>query len=481
MTSLRRVEANADVDPGAPGGKALSRLDLRPMGASAVEDSRIRALAHRGAVPDQAIRDGARDILTTIQQDGSAALIDYNRRFGGGSADGRIVIRADELTRAAADLEPNIRTAIDAAIANVSRFAVSQRPSDTTTSIIPGVDIERRWVPVARAGAYVPGGGAAYPSSLIMTVVPAQIAGVASIVVATPAASDGTVDAVLLGTAGVLGVDALIVAGGAQAIGALAFGLADLDIEPVDLIVGPGNAWVTAAKLELAGRVAIDLPAGPSEGMVIATPPADPDRVAADLLTQAEHGPDSPALLITTDVAFADAVERAVWTRVAAAPRAAVLHEALTHHGRILLVADIETAVAIANAYAPEHLSIDVPDLEEAVGAIRNAGSVFVGPWAPESAGDYGTGANHVLPTGGLARGCGPLAVETYGKFMQVQRISREGLAALRPTIGTLATAEGLFAHREAVEMRFAPEVAEVAVTEANAARTPTASGVTRR
>ena len=457
---------------------ALTRIDLRAMGANAVNDPRIQALANRGAVPDQAIRDGARAILGTIERDGSAAVTDYNRGFGGGASDGRLVLRKDELVSAAANLDPTVRAAIDAAIANVRRFAATQRPSDTMTTIVPGVDIERRWVPVARVGAYVPGGGAAYPSSLIMTVVPAQVAGVSAIVVATPAAPDGVVDAVLLGTAGVLGVDALVVAGGAQAIGALAFGLADLDIEPVDLIVGPGNAWVTAAKLELAGRVAIDLPAGPSEGMVIATPPADPDRVAADLLTQAEHGPDSPALLITTDAAFADAVESAVRARVATAPRATVLREALTRHGRIILVADVPTAVAIANAYAPEHLSVDVPDLEAAVGAIRNAGSVFVGPWAPESAGDYATGANHVLPTGGLARGCGPLAVETYGKFMQVQRISREGLAALRPTIGALASAEGLFAHRDAVEMRFATKVAEAA---ANPADSPTPTGATRR
>ena len=453
MTSLRGVAADL----------ALTRLDLRVLGAAAVDDPRIRALARRGAVPDQAIRDGAREILETVEQGGSPDVVEYNQRFGGGAVDARLVIRGDELARAAANLDPNVRAAIDAAIANVRRFAATQRPKNTLTSIVPGVEIERRWVPVARVGAYVPGGGAAYPSSLIMTVVPAQVAGVSSIVVATPAASDGVVDPVLLGTAGVLGVDALIVAGGAHAIAALAFGLADLEIEPADLIVGPGNAWVTAAKLELAGRVAIDLPAGPSEGMVIATPPADPDRVAADLLTQAEHGPDSPALLVTTDAAFADAVEQAVRARVTDAPRAAVLREALSHHGRIILVADVPTAVAIANAYAPEHLSVDVPDLEAAVAAVRNAGSVFVGPWAPESAGDYATGANHVLPTGGLARGCGALAVETYGKFIQVQHISREGLAALRPTIRALAGAEGLFAHRDAVEMRFSTESAGAA------------------
>jgi histidinol dehydrogenase len=260
---------------------------------------------------------------------------------------------------------------------------------------------------------------------------------------------------VLLGAAGLLGVDTLIVAGGAQAIGALAYGLPELGIEPVDLIVGPGNAWATAAKLELAGMTAIDLPAGPSEGMVIAEPPADPLRVAADLITQAEHGPDSPALLVTTSPAFADAVESSVLTLLEAAPRREILTRSLGEHGRIVLVADLDAAVAVANAYAPEHLSVDVEDAEAVVADIRNAGSVFVGAWAPESAGDYATGANHVLPTGGLARGCGALAVETFGKFIQVQRITRDGLLALRPTIRTLAEAEGLLAHAEAVDIRF--------------------------
>ena len=441
--------------PEAGDTPALVRIDLRSSGSRAADDPHVRALARRGAVPEPSVRHAVREILEQVERDGAAAVIELNRRHGGGAASGRLVIRRDELIRASADLEPSVREALEVAIANVRCFATTQRPSSVTTTILPGVDIERRWVPVARVGAYVPGGGAAYPSSLIMTVVPAQVAGVESIVVATPAAADGTVDPVLLGVAGMLGVDTIVVAGGAQAIGALAFGMPSEGLEPVDLIVGPGNAWVTASKLELAGRTAIDLPAGPSEGLVIATPPADPDRVAADLLTQAEHGPDSPALLVTTDVAFADAVERAVAARLLAAPRASVLREALRRHGRVILVSDVRAAAAVANAYAPEHLSIDVPDLEATVAMVRNAGSVFVGPWAPESAGDYATGANHVLPTGGLARGCGPLAVETYGKFMQIQRITEAGLASLRPTIGVLAGAEGLFAHRDAVEARF--------------------------
>jgi histidinol dehydrogenase len=219
--------------------------------------------------------------------------------------------------------------------------------------------------------------------------------------------------------------------------------------------VGPGNAWVTAAKIEVCGDVGIDLPAGPSEGMVLAAPPADPRRVAADLITQAEHGPDSPAILVTTDPAFADRVEVEVAGLLARASRRTILERSLREHGRVVLAPTLDAAIAFIDAYAPEHLSVDVEPLEPTVARLRNAGSLFVGPWAPESAGDYATGANHVLPTGGLARGAGGLSVESYGKFVQVQRVDRAGLAAIRESIGTLAEAEGLLAHRDAVEIRF--------------------------
>ena len=315
--------------------------------------------------------------------------------------------------------------------------------------------VERRWLPLRRVGCYVPGGGAPYPSSLVMTVVPARVAGVEEIVVASPAGPDGRVDPIVKGAAGLLGVDALLVAGGAQAVGALAFGLKDAAFEPVDRIVGPGNAWVTAAKIEVSAVVGIDLPAGPSEGMVLADPSADPVLVAADLVTQAEHGPDSPALLVTTDASLADAVEAEVADLLTRLERRSILEAALRDHGWIVLAPDLDAAIAFVNAYAPEHLSVDVADADGAVARIRNAGSIFVGPWAPESAGDYATGANHVLPTGGLARSSGPLSVEAFGRYSQVQRVDRDGLLRLASTIRTLATTEGLTAHRNAVDARF--------------------------
>jgi histidinol dehydrogenase len=442
-------------------GLRLQRLDLRSPdpATQAARD----ALFRRGAVPDPAVRDVARTILADVRARGAAAVREASARFGGGRPDGRLLLGREELATAAEALAPAARDALGTAIANVRRFAEAQRPTSVRTTILPGVELERRWLPVTRAGAYVPGGSAPYPSSLVMTVVPARVAGVASVVVASPADRNGEVHPVLLGAAGLLDVDALLVAGGVQAVGALAYGLPDEGLERVDLIVGPGSAWVTAAKIEVVGEVGIDLPAGPSEGLVLADDTADVATVAADLITQAEHGVDSPALLVTPDEVLADAVEAEVHRRLAGALRRDILARALTDHGRIVLVRDVAAGIDFVNGYGPEHLSVEVADLEGAVAAIRNAGSIFVGRWSPESAGDYASGANHVLPTGGLARSCGPLAVETFGKFNQVQRITRVGLSALRPAIRTLAEAEGLLAHRDAVEVRFEGDALEEA------------------
>ncbi len=289
---------------------ALRRLDLAAVEAGVADAVAARdALVRRGAVPAAAVRDAARATLGDVRRRGDDAVRDANARVGGGRLDGRLVLDPDDLRAARDALDPRVRRALDEAIANVRRFAETQRPTSTRTTIRPGVEIERRWTPLASVGAYVPGGSAPYPSSVVMTVVPARVAGVGRVVLASPAAADGTNHPVLLGAAGLLEVDAVVVAGGAQAIGALAYGLPGAGLAPVDRIVGPGNAWVTAAKIEVCGDVSIDLPAGPSEGMVLAAPPADPRRVAADLITQAEHGPDSPAILVTTDAAFADAVE----------------------------------------------------------------------------------------------------------------------------------------------------------------------------
>jgi histidinol dehydrogenase len=301
--------------------------------------------------------------------------------------------------------------------------------------------------------AYVPGGAAAYPSSLLMSAIPARLAGVRELVVASPAGAGGIVSPALLGAAGLMEVDELLVMGGAQAIAALAYGTES--IRRVDKIVGPGNAWVTAAKLEVLGVCAIDMPAGPSEVMVVADSSADARHVAADLLSQAEHGPDSPALLVTPSRELADAVEVEIARQLPALARHEQLRASLGSAGAIVETADLDEAIAFANEYAPEHLSVVVADDAAAEREIGNAGSLFLGAYAPESAGDYATGSNHVLPTGRLARAYGALGVEAFGHWLQVQRVTREGLASIRETVAAVAEAEGLTAHRRAVDVRF--------------------------
>lgn len=448
------TDATRTGDP-SPGPVRLRRLDIARAAGDPAVATELDALVRRGAVPDPAVRDGARAIVAAVRSLGDEAVVEANARFGGGLADGRLVLDRSELLAARDALPRAVRAGLETMIDNIRLFAATQLPATTRTTIRPGIEIERRWVPLARVGAYVPGGSAAYPSSLVMCAVPARVAGVGELVVASPADGEGRLAPILLGAAALLEVDAFVVAGGAQAVGALAYGLPRAGLAPVDRIVGPGNAWVTAAKLEVFGDVGIDLPAGPSEVMVLADGTADPAHVAADLLSQAEHGPDSPAILVTFDRAVADAVEVELACQLEGAGRRAILERSLAACGLVVLAPDRDAAIAFVDAYAAEHLTVVVDDVEEAVGRIRNAGSLFVGPYAPESAGDYASGANHVLPTGGLARSSGALGAEAFGKFVQVQRIDRDGLASIRAAVGAVAAAEGLMAHREAVEIRF--------------------------
>ena len=433
----------------------LRRLDLARAGSDPAVAAEVRALCGRGAVPDRRVREGARAILDSVKSGGDAAVREANARFGGGRAGGALLVGRAEMDAARDALPLRVRDGLEQMIANIRRFAETELPVTRSTTILPGVEIERRWVPLSRVGVYAPGGSAAYPSSLLMGAVPAKVAGVGTVVVASPADAEGGLNRTLLGAAGLVGVDAFIVAGGAQAVGAMAYGLPEAGVAPVDRIVGPGNAWVTAAKLEVFGVIGIDLPAGPSEVMVVADATADPAHVASDLLSQAEHGPDSPALLVTWDSGFAASVEAELGKQLETAERRAILERSLASGALVVLASDRGGALDFVNAYAPEHLSVVVDDVEEAVAKVRNAGSLFVGPYAPESAGDYASGANHVLPTGGLARSSGALSTESYGKFIQVQRISREGLGAVRDAVEAISEAEGLMAHKRAVELRF--------------------------
>ncbi len=423
----------------------LTRFELESM--SPAERTR---LLRRSAVPDRAIRVGAAEICDRVLAEGDAAVADCARRLGGGFHR----LTRDEMARAVQNADPRLVRAIEDAADRIRLFHRAQIPAELQVTTAPGVEITRRWQPLSRVGAYVPGGKAAYPSTALMTVIPAKVAGVDEVVVASPAGPDGTVSQAMLVAATLAGADEVWAMGGAQAIAALAYGTET--VKPVEKIVGPGNAWVTAAKLAVYGACAIDLPAGPSEVLVLADHTADPRIVAVDLLCQAEHGPDSPAVLVTTDPALPEAVERALDELLPSMERADILSQALADHGWAVVAPDHAAAVEFANDYAGEHVTIVTEDPEADAKKVTAAGSVYVGHWSPESAGDYATGANHVLPTGGLAAACGPLAVEDFGSWRQEQRITEDGLGGILDTIVTLASAEGLTAHRLAAEMRFA-------------------------
>lgn len=426
----------------------LTVLDLQLVDAAALD-----AVLRRSAVPDPDVRRAAADIVSGVRQHGDAAVVDASARFGGGLAGGALRVPPAHIRAAWEGASPALRKALENAATAVRRAHEPQRPVDHPLEVIRGVRVDRRWHPLRRVGVYVPGGRAPYPSSLVMGVVPAQVAGVAEIVVTTPADPDGQIAEALLAAAALLGVDEVYAVGGAQAVAALAYGTET--IGRVEKIVGPGNVWVTAAKLAVFGDCAIDLPAGPSESLVIADAAADARVVAADLLCQAEHGPDSPVLLVTTSPQLGAEVEVEIDRLLPRLARSAILEKSLGDHGMLVLAPTHDAAIDFANAYAPEHLSIHTIDAAGDAERLTAAGSVFVGHWSPESAGDYATGANHVLPTGGLAAAYGPLSVEDFGSWRQVQELTQGGLATLRPTIVSLAEAEGLTAHRLAADIRF--------------------------
>ncbi|MFO7533626.1 MAG: histidinol dehydrogenase [Candidatus Limnocylindrales bacterium] len=431
---------------------------LRRLRLADASEAQRRALTDRASTATPDIRAKARAIVDSIRAGGDAALRDANRRFGGGltePADAPALrVPAEELAAARDRLSPELRAGLEQMARNIEAFhAIEVPPPAQWVTTEPGVEVGRVWRGLDRVAAYVPGGTAAYPSSLLMSAIPARLAGVGQFVVASPAGAGGELSPALLGAAGLMEVDEFWVMGGAQAVGALAYGTES--IGRVDKIVGPGNAWVTAAKLEVLDSCAIDMPAGPTEVMVVADDTADPVHVAADLLSQAEHGPDSPALLVTPSEALADAVEAELARQLPTLARRETLAGSLAAAGTVVITADVAEALAFADEYAPEHLSCVVEDLDAALGSLRHAGSLFLGPYAPESAGDYAAGSNHVLPTAGAGRAYSPLGVESLGRWMQVTGVTRGGLARILPAVAAVAEAEGLTAHRRAVEIRF--------------------------
>jgi len=417
------------------------------------EPGRDAALRRPAVAADAEIRAAVNDIIAAVRRDGDAALRRLTARLDGATLD-RLQVSPAEIDAATAALTGAQLDAIDLAIANVRRFHEQQVPVPFEVETMPGVRCGRISHAIDAVGLYVPAGTAPLPSAAIMLAVPAAIAGCPVRILCTPPRKDGTADPAVLAAAARAGVTDIFKLGGAQAVAAMAYGTAS--VPKVLKIFGPGNAWVTAAKSLVAADpagAAIDMPAGPSEVLVIADAKANPVFVAADLLSQAEHGTDSQVILVTDSRGLAEAAAEAVEQQLAGLGRAAIAAGAL-EGSRIILVDDLATAVAVSNRYAPEHLILQVEDAERLLDVVRNAGSVFVGPWTPESVGDYCSGTNHVLPTYGHARTYSGLGVDQFMRYMTVQTLTRDGLEALGDAVVELAQLEGLDAHAAAVTRR---------------------------
>ncbi|MDS0276351.1 histidinol dehydrogenase [Halomicroarcula sp. S1AR25-4] len=406
------------------------------------------ALFERDAGVD-AVRDDVRDIVSQVREEGDVAL----RRFASEFDDVEVgnVDITDAAERAYEAIDDDVRAAIEDAAENIRAFHERQVPEDWREDF-DGRELGRRFRPLDSAGVYAPGGTAAYPSSALMGVIPAKVAGVEHVAVATPPAEE--VNPVTLAAIHVAGADAVYQVGGAQAIAALAYGTET--VTATDIVVGPGNRWVTAAKAEVRGDVAIDFLAGPSEIMVVADGEADPELVASDLVAQAEHDENASVVAVTDDADLADAVAESVEEQASERDRESVIRGALDNDASgVFLARSMSEGVLFAEEYAAEHLSIQADDDEALLDRIPSAGSVFLGPYSPVAAGDYAAGTNHVLPTGGAARVTGGLSVDTFVRSTTVQRLSEDSLGDLSQTITTLAEAEGLEAHAESVRKRF--------------------------
>ncbi len=392
-------------------------------------------------------------ILSRVRREGDAAVAELTQKFDGHALPWRIDMA--EADAALATLAPDLRVALELAAARIRAYHDGQRPADRDHIDAAGVRLGARWNAVDAAGLYVPGGRAAYPSSVLMNAIPAKVAGVERIVMVTPTPG-GNANPLVLAAAALAGVDEIWRIGGAQAIGALAFGT-DM-IAPVDVIVGPGNAWVAEAKRQLYGRVGIDMVAGPSEILVVADRDNDPDWIAADLLSQAEHDPTSQSILITDDAAFAEAVAAAVERTLPMLATEQTARSSWETHGAIIVVDDMGQAASLIDRLAPEHLELAIADPEAFFARIRHAGSVFLGRHTPEAIGDYLAGPNHVLPTGRRARFASGLSVTDFMKRTSFIGCPPAALAALGPAAVALAGAEGLPAHARSIAVRLGEE-----------------------
>ncbi len=417
-------------------------------------EARFARLVDARREADRDVAGQVADILHTVKLRGDTALVDYTQRFDGYAlaSDADWQIPLEDCARAYAELPDDLREALDLAASRIRAYHEAQLPEDRDYIDASGVRLGAIWRAVDAAGLYVPGGRAAYPSSLLMNAIPARVAGVGRLVVTTPTPS-GAANPLVLAAAHIAGVDEIWRIGGAQAVGALAYGTAR--IQPVDVVTGPGNAWVAEAKRQLFGVVGIDMVAGPSEILVIADGKNDPDWIAADLLSQAEHDPTSQSILITDDAGFAAQVEDRVDVQIAQLATGKTARTSWDTHGVIIVVDDLAgEAPALANRLAAEHVELAVDDPEPMLRAIRHAGSVFLGRMTPEAVGDYVAGPNHVLPTGRRARFSSGLSVLDFMKRTSFLGLDEASFGAIGPAAARLAHAEGLPAHAKSVELR---------------------------
>jgi histidinol dehydrogenase len=424
------------------------RLDARDPGFTAAFDALVNARRES----DADVADAVRGIIARVRGEGDAVLAELTQRFDRHDLDATgWQVTQEERNAALAGIDPELKGALELAATRIAAYHEAQRPADSDNIDAAGVRLGARWRPVDAAGLYVPGGNAAYPSSVLMNAIPAQVAGVRRIAMVTPTPG-GVVNPLVLAAAEIAGVGEIWRVGGAQAVAALAYGTGR--IAPVDVIVGPGNAWVAEAKRQLYGVVGIDMVAGPSEIVVVADGQNDPEWIAADLLSQAEHDPTSQSILITDDAAFADAVVAAVERQLdilSTGPRARL---SWNDFGAIILVGSLLDAAPLVDALAPEHLEIATADPEPLFARVRHAGSVFLGRMTPEAVGDYVAGPNHVLPTGRRARFSSGLSVLDFMKRTSFLSLDKAAIAAIGPAAVALARAEGLPAHAESVARR---------------------------
>ncbi len=426
----------------------MTRLDTTEPGF----ERDLQALLNQARETTESVDQAVAAIIADVRSEGDAALLRYTERFDRLTlnADG-LRITAEEIDQAIASISPELMAALDLAATRIEAFHRLQLPRDQQTKDEAGLTLGMRWTPLDAVGLYVPGGKAAYPSSVLMNATPARVAGVSRIAMCVPS-PDGVLNPLVLAAARRAGVAEIYRVGGAQAIAALAYGTAS--IAPVDRIVGPGNAYVAEAKRQVFGRVGIDAIAGPSEVVVLADADNDPRRVAVDLLAQAEHDEAAQAILITTDAGLADRVVEAVDQELANLPRAAIAGASWRDHGAIILVRNWDEAVELVNRLAPEHLQLMLRDPAPVFAQVRHAGAIFLGAFCPEAVGDYVAGPNHVLPTGRTARFASGLSVFDFLKRTTWVEADAASLARVGPAAIALAEAEGLHAHARSISLR---------------------------